>query len=53
MLIAVDGHVSKETVSHFVASGARILCANTAIFGAGNPVENMRQLKLLAQAALR
>lgn len=50
--IAVDGHVSKETVPAFVKAGARILCANTSIFGAGNPAENIEQLRLLASGAL-
>lgn len=49
--IAVDGHVNKETVEPFVKAGASILCANTAVFGEGNPVENLRQLQLLAEAA--
>ncbi len=46
--VAVDGHVSKETIPLYVAAGATILCANTAIFGAGDPVENIQQLGLLA-----
>lgn len=50
--IAVDGHVDKGTVENYVKAGARILCANTSIFGEGNPVENLRQLELLAQAAV-
>lgn len=49
-LIAVDGHVSKETIPDFVRAGARILCANTAVFGEGNPVENVQQLTLMARA---
>lgn len=48
--IAIDGHVNKETLDGFIKSGARILYANTAIFGAGEPKENLRQLQLLAQA---
>lgn len=47
--IAVDGHVNKETVAHYVQSGATRLAANTAIFGAGDPAENLRQLQLLAE----
>lgn len=46
--VAVDGHVGKDTVPRYVAAGATILCANTAIFGVGDPVENIRQLRLLA-----
>jgi len=49
--VAVDGHVDKETVEKYVKSGASILCANTAIFGHGDPPENIRQLSLTAQAA--
>lgn len=49
--MAADGHVSKETIPHYVKAGARILCANTAIFAAGDPIENYRQLELLAQVA--
>lgn len=46
--IAVDGHVNKETVGRYIASGATRLAANTAIFAAGDPVENLRHLELLA-----
>jgi ribulose-phosphate 3-epimerase len=46
--IAVDGHVAKETIPDYVTAGARILCANTSIFGHGDPKENIRQLQLLA-----
>ncbi len=49
--IAVDGHVNKETVGRYVASGATRLAANTAIFGAGDPVENLQHLQLLAEMA--
>lgn len=50
--VAVDGHVDKATVEPYVKAGASILCANTSIFGQGNPVENYQQLKLLAGAAM-
>lgn len=50
--VAVDGHVAKETIEPYVQAGARILCANTSIFGQGEPVENWRQLELLAESAL-
>ena len=53
MRIAVDGHVGKDTVEDYVKAGATILCANTSIFGKGNPEENYRQLKLLAEAAAK
>lgn len=49
--IAVDGHVNKETIGPLVKAGANVLCVNTAIFEEGDPLENMRQLKLLALSA--
>jgi len=50
--VAVDGHVNKETIGPLTKAGARMLCANTAIFREGDPLENMKQLELLARAAL-
>jgi ribulose-phosphate 3-epimerase len=50
MPIAVDGHVSQETVATYVRAGATILCANTSVFGQGEARENIKQLELLAQA---
>lgn len=50
--VAVDGHVDKGTIPDYVRAGARILCANSSIFKEGNPTENMRQLELVASAAL-
>lgn len=51
-LIAVDGHVDKGTIEEYVKVGARILCANSAIFNQGDAVENFKHLQLLANAAL-
>ena len=48
--VAVDGHVDKTTVEPYVKAGASILCANTSIFKEGNPIENYKQLLLLAEA---
>ncbi len=48
--IAVDGHVGKDTIEQYVQAGATTLCANTAIFTAGNPTENLQQLTLLANS---
>lgn len=48
--IAVDGHVDRETIQPLTKAGATMLCANTAIFSQGDPVENLRQLRLLAAA---
>jgi pentose-5-phosphate-3-epimerase len=53
MRVAVDGHVDKETIGLYVDSGARILCANTSVFNTGNPVENLKQLQLLATASAK
>ena len=50
--VAVDGHVSKETIVDYVQAGATILCANTAIFGSGNIQENYTQLKLLERYSI-
>jgi len=50
--IAVDGHVGFDTAEKFVLAGATILCSNSAIFKGGDPVENMKQLKLVGEAAL-
>lgn len=49
--IAVDGHVNKETIAPLVKAGATMLCINTAIFSQGDPIENMTQLRLLAESA--
>lgn len=48
IVLAADGHVGKDTIEQYVQAGVSILCANTAIFGAGNASENMRHLELLA-----
>lgn len=49
--IAVDGHVTKDTIPKYIQAGASILCANTAIFGMGDPKENIKQLELTAHIA--
>ena len=48
--VAVDGHVGKDTIPDYVAAGATILCANTSIFGEGDPLENIKQLDLLSRS---
>ena len=48
--IAVDGHVSKQTIGEYASVGASVFCANTAIFEQGDPGENIKQLELLARA---
>ncbi len=50
--IAVDGHVDKETVGPLAKAGATMLCSNTAVFREGDPVENLAQLKLIAESAV-
>lgn len=50
MPIAVDGHVTLETLPRFKKSGATLFCANTAIFGKGDPVENYERLRAKAEA---
>ncbi|MEK7499628.1 MAG: hypothetical protein AAB649_03410, partial [Patescibacteria group bacterium] len=49
--ISVDGHVTADTISDYVKAGANMLCANTAVFGTGDPRENIKQLELIAQMA--
>lgn len=49
IVIAADGHVGKDTIERYVRAGATTLCANTSIFAAGDPAENIQQLRLLAQ----
>ena len=51
MRISVDGGVNKASIAEYVKAGASILCANTSIFGQGNPAENYKQLQLLAESA--
>lgn len=53
MPMAVDGHVDKGTIELYVKAGATILCANSSVFKEGNPVENLRQLQLLADGAVK
>lgn len=49
--LAADGHVDKTTIPDYVRSGITMLCANSSIFKEGDPLENIRQLELMAQAA--
>ena len=49
--LAADGQVNKETIPDYVRAGISILCANSSIFKEGDPVENIRQLELVAQGA--
>ena len=49
--IAVDGSVNKETIPDYIRAGASILCAGSAVFKAGDPIENIEQLRLVAEGA--
>ena len=51
--VAVDVAVTKDTVARYVKAGARMLCANSAIFKEGDPKENIIQLRLLAEQGLK
>jgi ribulose-phosphate 3-epimerase len=43
--ISVDGGIKLEHVAHLVACGATVLVAGSAIFGAPDPAEVVRQMK--------
>ncbi len=49
--IEVDGGVAQETIAQIVHSGAELLVAGNAIYGAGDPERNMRELLARAQRA--
>lgn len=53
MPIAADGHVDRQSGPAYVRAGATILCANTSIFGDGDPRENYEQLRRLANSSER
>lgn len=50
--IAVDGGVNKETIPAYLKAGATMLCSGSAVFAAGDPAENIAQLRLIAEGAL-
>jgi ribulose-phosphate 3-epimerase len=49
--IEVDGGVAHDTVAMVVEAGAELLVAGSAVFGAGNPEQNARELLEAAQQA--
>jgi ribulose-phosphate 3-epimerase len=49
--IEVDGGVAHDTVGQVVEAGAELLVAGSAVYGAGNPVRDGKELLRLAQAA--
>ena len=51
--IEVDGGIDRTTVADIVRAGAEILVAGSAVFGAPDPEAAARELKRLAEAAVR
>jgi len=49
--IEVDGGIALDTVSDVVRAGAEILVAGSAVFGTGNPKENVEKLLKAAHEA--
>ena len=46
MLIEVDGGVNAQTAPRLISSGANVLVAGSALFGAENPAAVVRALKM-------
>lgn len=52
--IEIDGGVARDTIAEIVRSGAEVLVAGNAVFGKGEPAENVRQLlKAASEATLQ
>jgi len=49
--IEVDGGVAHDTIAHVVQAGAELLVAGNAVFGAGEPERDARELLEMARAA--
>jgi ribulose-phosphate 3-epimerase len=49
--IEVDGGVAHDTIAMVVEAGAELLVAGSAVFGAGNPEQDARELLEAAQLA--
>ena len=49
--IEVDGGVAHDTIAHVVQAGAELLVAGNAVFGAGEPQRDARELLEMARAA--
>src|SRR5205085_8964963 len=49
--IEIDGGMALDTVSQAVRAGAEVLVAGNAVFGKGEPAENVRQLLRAAKQA--
>jgi ribulose-phosphate 3-epimerase len=50
--IEVDGGISLKTIRDVVRSGADVLVAGSAVYGSGNPTDNVRNLQEAAHHAL-
>jgi ribulose-phosphate 3-epimerase len=51
--IEIDGGISPDTIADAVRAGAEVLVAGNAVFGKGDPTQNVRQLlKLAGEATL-
>jgi ribulose-phosphate 3-epimerase len=51
--IEIDGGIGADNVADVVAAGADICVAGSAVFAASDPAARMRELKQVAQGALR
>jgi ribulose-phosphate 3-epimerase len=49
--VEIDGGVAADTVGEIVRAGVEILVAGNAVFGKGDPAENVRRLQKLANEA--
>jgi ribulose-phosphate 3-epimerase len=49
--IEVDGGVAHDTIARVVQAGAELLVAGNAVFGAGEPERDARELLEMARAA--
>jgi|SRR3989338_1083389 len=49
--IDVDGGVNEDNIAQIVRAGANILCVGSAVFGNGDPKQNILTLKELAENA--
>ena len=49
--IEIDGGVGPDTIADAVRAGAEVLVAGNAVFGKGDPAQNVRQLLKLASEA--
>src|SRR5262249_61910372 len=51
--IEIDGGVGLGNVAEVVAAGAEILVAGSAVFGAENPAEALKELLRVAESGVR